>query len=1030
MAIADAIGKLTTTQTPTGTSGGSYVAIAPNLALSAGHSFVTYDEVNGQFGDFVAGSLEYGAATGVVETIDYLRDYRAIQSSKTIPDRELDTAAANADIVSFTFSGFSHSPSQLVGLGVFVNSGDYVSREIFASGFPSASSGYASTAGVTNNINSARAITSDVGLLPGMSGGPTYIDFLDEYGDLGAEFVIGINSAGVEDDPTSWSVGFTLSEFYAIADQVHQSGVDPDLLPRYLIVGSSTVLAGAPRVGKYAIVGGTGLRDLVLGGIDHEVITGLDSDDELRGGDGDDLIIGDASGLNGGGAGDDVLHGGAGTDTATYASETGPNGVTVTATPNHTAEGDQIIEVTDTYGKTDKLISIEKIIATDLIDTFTLNAGAGIADIDGGAGEDVFDFSSLSGDKVTIDGAAGTLTFESTGTVINFTNVEKIKTSTTDIIDIDLSKLMVVAGLDNDDLSAAAATIFVAAGGFDLVEGSSGDDLVFGGADADYLRSTGGADTLDGGSGNDFYDSTSAQGTTYVFRAGSGHDALPSLFQEFGTFARMFDGVEVVNYASGWDPARINDRVVFEGLAPSDVELVWDYTVNPEQFGDNPIPAYSGPAAIRIISTGDTLYIGELTISYGVFDPDDVRNWFDIFYGISDDEGFGEFLTIENGAVTPEFGSQELAWMVFSDGVARTIYEVFDLLSVTSTPLQPVYTAAITEFSGRNGGPTGTEGADNIAGGSGDDQLFGGGGNDVIAAGDGDDLVVAGGGADTIIGGAGADTIDGGQGADVADYADATGGVAIYLAQGTGSGAEAAGDVLASIEHVIGTGFNDTITGSAGAETLVGGWNADLLEGGAGADLLDGGGSSDYASYAGAATGVGLSLETGGTAGDAAGDIFISIERVNGSNYDDTISGSASADTLSGAGGNDVLDGDQGNDLLNGQNGADALAGGLGADTLNGGAGADTMSGGAGNDRFDFAAGFGVDRIEDFLAGAGVGDVIRLTGLGTAYDTFAEILAAATQTGADTVINLGGSNTITLAGVAKTSLVADDFVFG
>ena len=74
MALADAVGKLTTTQTPTGTSGGSYVAIAPNLALSAGHSFVGFNRQTGQFADFAAGSVELGAATGVVGSIDYLRD--------------------------------------------------------------------------------------------------------------------------------------------------------------------------------------------------------------------------------------------------------------------------------------------------------------------------------------------------------------------------------------------------------------------------------------------------------------------------------------------------------------------------------------------------------------------------------------------------------------------------------------------------------------------------------------------------------------------------------------------------------------------------------------------------------------------------------------------------------------------------------------------------------------------------------------------------------------------------------------------
>jgi Ca2+-binding RTX toxin-like protein len=376
-------------------------------------------------------------------------------------------------------------------------------------------------------------------------------------------------------------------------------------------------------------------------------------------------------------------------------------------------------------------------------------------------------------------------------------------------------------------------------------------------------------------------------------------------------------------------------------------------------------------------------------------------------------------------------GVVDFNWLVFADGQARDLLEVFDFNEVIRSALDPQYVSARTDFSSRApGGPQGSEGDDNLAGGPGGEQIFAGSGHDTITDGAGDDLVYAGGGNDLLSAGAGDDEYEGGQGVDVLSLSSSSSGAVVNLGAGTASGAGIGNDAVSSFEYVIGTGFNDTIIGSAGAETLVGGWSADLLEGGAGADLLDGGGSVDYASYALATAAVGLSLSAGGFSGDAAGDFFISIERVSGSNFDDTIVGSASADTLSGATGNDVLDGDQGNDLLNGQNGADALAGGLGADTLNGGTGADTMTGGAGNDRFDFAAGFGVDRIEDFLAGAGVGDMIRLTGLGTAYDTFAEILAAATQTGADTVINLGGANTITLAGVAKTSLSADDFAFG
>ena len=96
--------------------------------------------------------------------------------------------------------------------------------------------------------------------------------------------------------------------------------------------------------------------------------------------------------------------------------------------------------------------------------------------------------------------------------------------------------------------------------------------------------------------------------------------------------------------------------------------------------------------------------------------------------------------------------------------------------------------------------------------------------------------------------------------------------------------------------------------------------------------------------------------------------------------------------------------------------------------TFVGGAGNDTLTGLGGNDTFVFAAGFGKDTITDFSAGAGASDVMRLL-LGTSFDTFAEVMAAATQVTTNTVITISALDTITLTGITKTSLVVDDFMF-
>jgi hypothetical protein len=55
---------------------------------------------------------------------------------------------------------------------------------------------------------------------------------------------------------------------------------------------------------------------------------------------------------------------------------------------------------------------------------------------------------------------------------------------------------------------------------------------------------------------------------------------------------------------------------------------------------------------------------------------------------------------------------------------------------------------------------------------------------------------------------------------------------------------------------------------------------------------------------------------------------------------------------------------------------------------------------------------------------------VELHGFGASFDSFAEIIAAATQIGADTIIDFGGGQTLTLQNVALANLAAGDFLFG
>ncbi|MDO6585839.1 VWA domain-containing protein [Salipiger sp. 1_MG-2023] len=181
-------------------------------------------------------------------------------------------------------------------------------------------------------------------------------------------------------------------------------------------------------------------------------------------------------------------------------------------------------------------------------------------------------------------------------------------------------------------------------------------------------------------------------------------------------------------------------------------------------------------------------------------------------------------------------------------------------------------------------------GADLLRGGIGDDLIFGGRQNDtlrgnegadLLRGGNGDDMLYGGDGNDVLIGGTGADSFFGGDGADAVSYAGvavSTGamhlGVRASLQDPSMNAGGASGDSYASVEILIGSGFDDHLIGNAFDNHLFGGdWN-DTLEGGDGDDLLQGGDQYDTL--------------LGGTG-------------------DDTLQGGYGRDTLTGGAGADVF---------------------------------------------------------------------------------------------------------------------------
>lgn len=247
--------------------------------------------------------------------------------------------------------------------------------------------------------------------------------------------------------------------------------------------------------------------------------------------------------------------------------------------------------------------------------------------------------------------------------------------------------------------------------------------------------------------------------------------------------------------------------------------------------------------------------------------------------------------------------------------------------------------------------------------------------NNHVDGGLGNDLLNGNGGDDTLIGGAGADTLNGGSGLDYASYETASGSVVANLDNSNlnalvttldasfypSKASDGVGDVYSGIEGIIGSSFNDILSGDASDNILVGGAGLDLLNGGlgndrlygdegtdylyggAGGDLIDGGAGEDYVAFSNANSGVTVNLGfAAANTGDAAGDIYLNIEGVVGSLFNDVLVGGA---------GQDILSGDAGDDVIVGGGGQDRLIGGQGSDT------------------FGILANSGTDYIIDFTAG-------------------------------------------------------------
>ncbi len=679
--------------------------------------------------------------------------------------------------------------------------------------------------------------------------------------------------------------------------------------------------------------------------------------------------------------------------------------------------------------------------------------------------------------------------------------------------------------IGNDTLLAGTASADTISGldGNDFLSGLAAQDVLFGGNGNDTLSGGSGIDTLDGGVGIDTadYSASTAAVTVTVNGAGLGGDAqgdtLIAMENILGSaFNDSLTGDSLANALYG---GALNDTLI-GGLGADTLDGGTGIdTVSYATSLAGVTITIGGAAGTGGDAAGDLLTAVEIIIGSGLNDAltGDV-NANALYGGVGNDTliGLGGADTLDGGT-----GTDTVSYAASAAGVTITVGGAAgtggdaagDLLTAVEILIGSGLADALTGDATANslfggvGNDTliGLAGADTLDGGTGTDtvsyaasaagvtitiggaagtggdaagdvlttveSIIGSGLNDALTGDLNANSLFGGVGSDTLIGGAGSDTLDGGTGTDVVDYAASAAGVTIAIGGAAGVGGDAAGDLLTTVENIVGSGLNDALTGDVNANGLYGGVGNDTLAGLGGADTLDGGAGMDTVSYAASAAGVTLTLGgAAGVGGDAAGDVLTAIEAVIGSGQNDVLTGDTNAnglyggggsDTIIGGAGADTLDGGTGtdllsyatatsgitvslasgtgtigdasgdvvtgfenvlgsglNDVLTGDATANALYGGTGSDTLNGGALGDTLDGGTGDSDAVSYAGSTVEVVIDLSLGTATGG----DAAGDVLTGFENIIGSTLN---DTLVGDIGANVLT-GGEGSDVLDGDD----
>lgn len=791
-----------------------------------------------------------------------------------------------------------------------------------------------------------------------------------------------------------------------------------------------------------------------------DTLTGDSDSNTLNGGAGDDFIEGMA--------GADVLNGGvSGNDTAVYAQAT-------TAITASLMDADNDNSGTDAVG--DTYSSIENLTGSSHDDTLYGKIGNNI--LTGGAGNDILEGMAGADQLIGGDGTHDIASYSRAG----------LATSSSDTTQIGLGVTATLtsvfnAGTQVSGSGDAAGDIYsgiedlTGSSYDDTLIGNNSDNILTGGLGNDKLEGMAGADTLIGGSGSDLNNTASyahanavsgGTGVTVSLAAPSNNtgDAFGDTFfnirnLEGSVFDDKLQGDEYDNVIGG-----LSGDDILEGMAGADA-LTGGAGSNTASYAN--AGAVSGSTGI----TASLLTPLDPTGNTGDAAGDTYSQIQNLLGSTYDDTLIGDAgdNRLDGGA-----GNDQLTGGVGADtliggnhtqsgsgptlaGGDTAVYDSSSTAVVASLTVGFDYGPTIYQ-SGDAYGDT-YSGIENLSGSNHGDTLVGNAGDNILSGNGGDDLLEGMAGADRLIGGSGSNT---------ASYAHAgyteptqTTGVTVSLANTSLNTGDAAGDAYEDIQNLLGSEYNDSLTGDGNANMLSGGRGDDTLEGLGGADFLVGGSGSDTASYANASGGVLASLTSPvSNTGDADDDSYDSIENLTGSSHADTLIGNSQVNILSGGDGDDVLEGMAGADVLNGGLGSntasyehwvdtsgagiiaslsapvnntgdaagdtytniqnltgsyfsDTLVGDAGANILTGGSGHDILEGRAGADTLD--GGDGSDTASYALAAAGVTASLMNSasnsGTDALNDTYVSIENLTGSDHEDTLIGAVGANILT-----------------